>query len=255
MHESVRAYLQSVIEAFELEGPVYEFGYTPSRGTPHASATLRSLIDIGYVGSDLEQKAEVDQLEELSSLPYPSASARTICSINVLERLFEPQRAIDEMIRILAPGGLLLLCASLQPERHGAVDHYWQVTPQGLERLLSPLEATLLGWQGAEQAPHTVFGIGCKGPVPSQFLSSTRRFVDALERRCEAAQRTRRSARLRRWLWSWLGKRTERARTAQHCQTHFALHFPLAHKLELQHVLLDDAQPGSSTGSRIDFQG
>lgn len=256
MHESVHAFVHSVVESFELKGPVYEFGCSHSPSTAKTSTSLNCFIDIGYVGCDVRQGAEIEQLEELSSLPYPSESARTICCINVLERLFEPQRAMQEMLRLLAPGGVVVVCASALRDSSGTPGHYWQVTPQGLQRLLSPLAATLLGWQGPEQAPHTVFGLGCKGPIPPQFLASGRRFLEVLQHRFDtAAEQARRAGRLRRWLWGWTHSSAERQRTAQAHHAHFAFHFPLGTKLDLQQVLLEASQPEISSGSRIDFQG
>jgi SAM-dependent methyltransferase len=255
MHESVHSFVQSIVEAFELQGPVYEFGCSPSHSPAKAPSSTNCFIDIGYVGCDLHQGAETDQLEELSALPYPSESARTICCINVLERVFEPQRAMNEMIRLLTPGGLVLLCASSPSEPSGPSGHYWQMTPQGVERLLSPLEATLVGWQGPDEAPHTVFGIGCKSPIPNWFLPGARRFLDAFQRRLEAAaQQARRSERLRRWLLGWTRNHTERQRDAQHHKARFAFHFPLGSKLDLHHILMESSQPDAQSGSRIDFR-
>jgi SAM-dependent methyltransferase len=254
MQESVNLFVQSVVEAFDLQGPIYEFGYSPGRAAGKASSPVHCAIDIGYVGSDLREDVEIDRLEELSRLPYPSGSARTVSCLNVLEHVYEPQRAVDEILRLLAPGGILLLSTSLHSEASKPLGNYWRISPQGIERLLEPLEATLVAWQGPEQSPHTVFGIGCKGPVPSTFLAGIRPFLEGIERRLdEAAQQTRRSTRLRNWLWGWTRSQAERQRRSQRHQLRFALHFPMDHRVNLPHVLLGTPLLDGKTGTRVNF--
>jgi hypothetical protein len=84
---------------------------------------------------------------------------------------------VDELIRILAPGGVLLVTAPMDFRIHDYPSDYWRLTPSCLTRLFAPLEASIIGWQGLESQPHTVFGIGCKTPVRSRFARGANLFV------------------------------------------------------------------------------
>lgn len=254
MHESAHLFIESVVETFELEGPIYEFGFSQGARSAKGSSPVNRFIDIGYVGKDLRERAEIERLEGLSALPYPSESARTICSINVLEHVDDPRRAMEEMIRLLAPGGILLVCTSLHPAQSGPVGHYWRMTPQGIERLLHPLEATLVGWQGADSSPHTVFGIGCKAPVPVTFLPAARRFLDMIQQRFRDAERAaRQQGRWKRWLWQWAHSKKRRQQQSERHRAQFALQFAMDDRVSLQHLLWDGDPTAGNTGTRIDF--
>ena len=89
----------------------------------------------------------------------------TIVCVDTLEHVFEVRRAVEEMLAVLAPGGMILLAAPLDFYVHDYPSDYWRLTPSCMTRLLSGLEGMIIGWQGVENYPHTVFGIGCKGPL------------------------------------------------------------------------------------------
>ncbi len=254
MHIPVQPFVQSVAETFDLQGPIYEFGYWRQHDVAHASSPASDLVDIGYVGPDLHGDTQVDHLEELSTLPYPSESARTVCCVNVLEYTFEPHRAIDEMVRLLTPGGMLLVFASIHESHGTSPGPFWRMTPQGLQRLLHPLDALLVGWQGPDQDPFAAFAIGCKSPVPAAFLPSIRRFLDVFQHRLDqAAVGARRSGWLGRWLWGWARSNTQRQQQLDRYQCRFALHFPFSGKATLQDVLFEGLPPSGNPGSRVDF--
>jgi SAM-dependent methyltransferase len=58
----------------------------------------------------------------------------------VLEHLPEPQRAIDEMFRVLKPGGTLLLTTRFLFPIHDAPHDYFRFTKYGLRHLLRRFE-------------------------------------------------------------------------------------------------------------------
>ena len=81
-------------------------------------------------------------------------------------------------MRAPAPGGTVLVVVSwldrlLLPH----LCDYWRLTPACLQRLLNPFAATLIGSQGSECWPHTVFGIGVKAPMPPDWIESAHRFM------------------------------------------------------------------------------
>ena len=145
MHEHVHAFVETASGAFDLEGPVYEFGFCPAAGGPDGRGLRDSFPETGYIGCELSEAAQIDRLASLDRLPFPNDAARTVVCVNTLEHVFEPRRVIEEMVRILKPGGVLLLCESAGSGGGETIDDYWRLTPHALERLLAPLEATLVG--------------------------------------------------------------------------------------------------------------
>lgn len=64
-------------------------------------------------------------------------SADTVVSLAVLEHLEEPSAALQEMHRLLRPGGYLILTAPLFWHVHEAPRDFYRYTPDGLRHLLA----------------------------------------------------------------------------------------------------------------------
>jgi len=67
-------------------------------------------------------------------------SVDLILSQAVLEHVPDPQRAVDEMVRILRPGGLLYIEVAFMQPLHAVPSHYMNVTPFGVDYLCRDLE-------------------------------------------------------------------------------------------------------------------
>ena len=252
MHEHVHAFVEMASGAFELAGPVYEFGFCPAAEPPEGGGLRGSFPEAGYIGCELGEAARIDRLASLDRLPFPDGAARTVVCVNTLEHVFEPRKVVDEMVRILAPGGILLLCESAGPGGSETIDSYWRPTPHALERLLAPMEATLVGWLGGEQSPHTVFGLGGKGPVAGGFVRGVNRLINRLPARLQAlAAQPGWTRRLRRHLFGWLEGEARRRRRREFHQVHFVVHIAAAEPLA--HQLLLGCQPEEPTGTRLDL--
>jgi len=252
MHEYAHAFVETASGAFELAGPVYEFGFCPAVDPPDGDELHGSFPETGYIGCELGEAARIDRLGSLDRLPFPDRAARTVVCVDTLEHVFEPGKAVEEMVRVLAPGGTLLLCESTGPGGSETIDSYWRPTPHALERLLAPLEATLVGWLGGEQSPHTVFGVGAKGPVAGEFVRGVNRLINRLPARLQAlGARPGWARRLGRRLLVWLEGEARRRRRRERHQVHFVVHVaaaePLAHKLLL------GCAPEEPTGTRLDL--
>jgi SAM-dependent methyltransferase len=71
-----------------------------------------------------------------------------VCFDQVLEHVEgNPQRAIDEIQRVLKPGGVMVCATVLVYPIHGYPSDYWRFTPEGL-RLLCSGFSTILDYGG-----------------------------------------------------------------------------------------------------------
>jgi hypothetical protein len=131
------------------------------------------------------------------------------------------------MIRILAPGGMLLVSVPMDFRIHDYPSDYWRLTPACLARLLAPLDATLVGSQGVESYPHTVLGIGCKTPVSSRFARGANRLMEGYRAWLDDQQQQLPwTTRLKHWTIGRLRSKGERRRLAQYHDARFALQMP-----------------------------
>jgi SAM-dependent methyltransferase len=88
---------------------------------------------VGWTGAEIEA-TEFPQVSILD-LPYEDGSFDGLVSDQVLEHVAgDPQRAIDESARVLAPGGTMIQTTCFMNPRHDGVD-MWRFTPPALDLL------------------------------------------------------------------------------------------------------------------------
>jgi SAM-dependent methyltransferase len=79
----------------------------------------------------------VDIVADAHKLPYADGSVDHISCLAVLEHLSRPEIAVEEMARVLRPGGLIYLeSPGLQPY-HGYPSHFHNFTLTGHDALLA----------------------------------------------------------------------------------------------------------------------
>jgi SAM-dependent methyltransferase len=92
------------------------------------------------VALDLRPGPGVHVVGDAQALGFADASFDTVLCTEMLEHVPEPQRAIDEMRRVLRPGGLLLLTTRFLFPIHDAPHDYFRYTKYGLRHLLRRFE-------------------------------------------------------------------------------------------------------------------
>jgi SAM-dependent methyltransferase len=98
--------------------------------------------DIHYVGFDLGvgdkdvDYSHLDAKVDLVALPVRNACFDAIISIQVLEHMRKPWIVLDEMSRVLKPGGTLFLSCPQGEPQHQVPYDFFRYTPFGLRSLL-----------------------------------------------------------------------------------------------------------------------
>lgn len=111
----------------ETEGPTLDCG-SAGRRRP------------GVVSLDITANRGLDVQADALNLPFPDATFALVLSQAVLEHVTDPQRYIDEIVRVLQPGGTLWLeVAFLQP-LHCVPHHYFGVTRYGAAHVCRALD-------------------------------------------------------------------------------------------------------------------
>ncbi len=115
-------------------------------------ATGRRTLDIGAqngpyathfprrVGLDIVPGAGVRIIGDAQALGIRDEAFQVVLCTEVLEHLPEPQAAVDEMFRVLEPGGELLLTTRFLFPIHDAPHDYFRYTKYGLRHLLRRFE-------------------------------------------------------------------------------------------------------------------
>jgi hypothetical protein len=182
MWQSTCAFVASAAGAFRLRGPVYQFGSDLADGFSGAISLRDAFPETSYI------HCQLDPDDDGTRLPLPDGAAGTVLWIGPLGNGWQTPQAGEELMRILAPGGALLVAVPAGGTV-GRRAHVWSPAPRTIQCLLGPAEVTLVGWQGPDAAPHTLYGVGLKGPAGEAVVARTNRFLDGLQRRLDELSR------------------------------------------------------------------
>ena len=122
-----RVTLDRFIAAHATDQPTLDIG---AQNGPYAALFPRR------IGLDIRPGAGVRIIGDAQALGVRDAAFDVVLCTEVLEHLREPQQAIDEMFRVLKPGGRLLLTTRFLFPIHDAPDDYFRYTKYGLRYLL-----------------------------------------------------------------------------------------------------------------------
>ncbi|MEN3186776.1 MAG: methyltransferase domain-containing protein [Atribacterota bacterium] len=168
MREIIRQFVQVVAEVLPCPEPVYEFGSLQVPGQ-EGFADLRPFFSgKRYIGCDMRPGPGVDIILNLHHIDLPDAVAGTVLMVDTLEHVEFPWKAMDEVYRILRPGGFVVMSSVMNFPIHDYPFDYWRFTPEAFWSLLQKFPYRLVEWVGHPQFPHTVVGVGCKGELPER---------------------------------------------------------------------------------------
>lgn len=124
---------------------------------PFTKQRFEAVLDYGCGGSPYRQVFDAQnyiradyvaspgvtiRIDEAGRLPLPDGSCDAVLSTQVLEHVFSPREYLIQALRVLRPGGKLILTTHGIWEDHGCPYDFWRWTAEGLRR-----ELDLVGFQ------------------------------------------------------------------------------------------------------------
>jgi SAM-dependent methyltransferase len=117
-------FIRGVAEALPQGARVLDAGAGPCKYRPLFSHCRYESQDFGqYTGPDLKY-GSIDHVCDITAIPIEEGSFDCVICTEVLEHVPQPERVIQELARILKPGGLLALTAPFTSGMHMAPYHY-----------------------------------------------------------------------------------------------------------------------------------
>src|SRR5580700_7208116 len=113
----------------------------------------------GYVNVDLFAMPGVNVAADAARLPFPPGIFQRVECDAVLEHVRHPEQVMNEIRRVLAPGGYVHLVTPFCHPFHEYPKDYRRFTLDGLKELAGPLEPVAEGWRTGPTATLLVFSI------------------------------------------------------------------------------------------------
>lgn len=163
MREEVKDYLKKVISKNKILEPICEIGSFRVKGQ-EKFADLRGLFPgKKYIGCDMRVGLGVDRQENVHYLTFPDNSIGTILMLDTLEHVANVYKAMDEVFRVLKPGGLVVISSVMNYPIHDYPFDYWRFTPEAFDLLLEKFEIHKVETDSQKDFPVGVYGFGIKG--------------------------------------------------------------------------------------------
>jgi SAM-dependent methyltransferase len=103
------------------------------------------------IALDHRARPEIDLIGDAHHLPFPDASVDAVVCTEVFEHLVDPPAAAREIVRVLKPGGRLVLTTRFCFPLHDRPADFWRFTSYTLARLFAPLDPVVLPQHTAYQ--------------------------------------------------------------------------------------------------------
>ena len=162
MRENIRLFVELVSRIFPIKGTVIEVGSLRIPGQDDFADLRPFFSNHTYIGCDISPGPGVDRIESAERMSFSDNSVIAVLNIDTIEHIKNPLKAVKEAYRILEDGGMLILSSVMNFPLHCFPSDYWRFTPEGLGVLLEDFPVRVVGAQGYELNPHTVYGIGFK---------------------------------------------------------------------------------------------
>jgi SAM-dependent methyltransferase len=178
----VRTTIFKLVQAFgstpNLPCPIYEFGAKCVAGQEALGNVRECFGDKDFITSDASLGPGVDKVLDLHKIDLDDAAVGTAILLDTIEHVERPWQALQEIYRVMKPGGMVLMTSVMFFPIHFFPDDYWRFTESGFRALLAPFDDAVLASCGPKKLPHTIVGIGFKAPVAAGLKSQLAGMVE-----------------------------------------------------------------------------
>ena len=172
MRKETRAFVQTCAAVLPVEEPVVEIGALQIEGQ-EKYADLRALFaGKEFIGCDMREGPGVDRIENLHGLSFADDSVGTLIMLDTMEHVKYPFKAMQEVYRVLKPGGMVIMTSVMLCPIHAYPSDYWRFTPEAFKVLLEQFATVKVYDDRPALFPRSVYGVGIKGPLDAETAGS-----------------------------------------------------------------------------------
>jgi SAM-dependent methyltransferase len=160
MRDPVHNYVKEMISKYNFEEPILDCG---AGWEPNLYQPL--FPNMKYIKQDVQNYDPpcIDVICDICHMtPIEDNSIGLVLLLESLEHIEQPQKALDEIFRILKPGGLLILTTVMAMGIHRCPKDYWRFCPDGIESLLTRFNVLDYTLEGEPSFPLGIWVTGQK---------------------------------------------------------------------------------------------
>jgi ubiquinone/menaquinone biosynthesis C-methylase UbiE len=128
---------------------VLEIGSGPSRGGYSAEAFFNHCE---FTATDVNPQFD-RTVVDVTNIPFQAGSFDVVLATNVLEHVWDYSRALEEIHRVLKPGGTVFVMVPFLFPLHDEPHDYWRFTRHALTRLLGGFDDVTITYAGTAKLP------------------------------------------------------------------------------------------------------
>lgn len=157
-------FVESVATTTKIMEPIIDFGGLLVVEQQEEFGNAVRNIFAGKEYKTFDERAGADIVGNVCSILLPDESVGTALLLETLEHLAYPQRAVNELYKVLKPDGLLILTTLMCWEEHRCPKDYWRFLPDGVELLLTEACFSNINiiLNGVASEPSSIFAIARK---------------------------------------------------------------------------------------------
>ena len=166
MREAIVNYVKWAMERFPVQDPILDTcaGWEPNYYQPLFPGRR-------YIKQDFQDYDPpcIDVVCDVCEMkPIPDESVGLVLNLESLEHIAHPQRAVDEIYRVLRRNGLLILTTVMHFRIHRCPKDYWRFTPDGIELLLKQFKILDCALEGNLKRPKGIWVTAQKTGSPEE---------------------------------------------------------------------------------------
>lgn len=136
--DSVRGRIKNYLTAQSslLHGDVLEIGSRREHDAEWWNCNRDLSHNANWLSVDFQGGLGVDTIADIHTLPFDDNAFDAVLCSEVMEHVKDPQRAMNEMHRVLEPNGCAIITTLFSFPVHGYPDDYWRFTPNCMKMLM-----------------------------------------------------------------------------------------------------------------------
>ena len=127
MNTKYKAKIKSLLQKYDYDSVILNLG-----SGPQFIGDRKDIINLDAFAFN-----EVDIVADVHDLPIMDNTVDLVLNISLLEHVPQPEKVVEEMYRILKPGGEIIACLPFMMPFHAAPFDHYRWTQPGIKELFS----------------------------------------------------------------------------------------------------------------------